>query len=24
VLHGSGPDLALVEALIERCSAPEV
>ena len=24
VLRGSGPDLALVEALIERCSAPEV
>jgi mannose-1-phosphate guanylyltransferase len=24
VLHGSGPDLALVERLIERCSTPEV
>ena len=24
VLRGSGPDLALVEALIERCSVPEV
>jgi mannose-1-phosphate guanylyltransferase len=24
VLRGSGPDLALVEALMERCSAPEV
>lgn len=24
VLHGSGPDLPLVEALIERCSIPEV
>ncbi len=24
VLRGSGPDLALVEALIERCSTPEV
>jgi len=24
LLRGSGPDLALVEALIERCSAPEV
>jgi mannose-1-phosphate guanylyltransferase len=23
VLHGSAPDLAIVEALIERCSAPE-
>jgi mannose-1-phosphate guanylyltransferase len=23
VLHGSGPDLALVEGLIERCSKPE-
>jgi hypothetical protein len=24
VLRGSGPDLAIVEALIERCSVPEV
>ena len=24
VLRGSGPDLALVEALIQRCSVPEV
>jgi mannose-1-phosphate guanylyltransferase len=24
VLRGSGPDLAIVEALIERCSAPEI
>ncbi len=24
VLRGSGPDLSLVQALIERCSVPEV